>query len=69
MVAAGNFVQQQQIGLAMLSGLGDIASQRGALGEDYEWVYGTIMGTCTPPPASEINSLKRNGHEYDKKSS
>jgi hypothetical protein len=36
-------------GESLLKAMGDEEQQRQVLGEDYDWVTGTIAGSCTPP--------------------
>ena len=49
MVTVAQWVSHQADGEGLLKAIGDGEQQRRNLGEDYDWVTGTIAGSCTPP--------------------
>ncbi|KAK0468463.1 uncharacterized protein EV420DRAFT_1504619 [Desarmillaria tabescens] len=69
LIVHGKFAQQKQTGLDMLSALGDTAARCHVLTEAFDWVYGTIIGTCTPPAVLEESSHKRGADKLEAEAS
>ncbi|KIY63726.1 hypothetical protein CYLTODRAFT_493683 [Cylindrobasidium torrendii FP15055 ss-10] len=55
MVLAASWNSKKKQACEILALLGDATAQTNALDEDYDWVIGTLEGTCSPPmaPAAE----------------
>lgn len=50
MVSYSQWLANSEQGRSLLANLGDVSKQKILLGADYDWVTGTIAGTCEPPP-------------------
>lgn len=49
------WVENSEKGKRLLADLGNETAQQNILGDDYQWIHGTLSGRCEPPIGTNVS--------------